>query len=209
MIFNILVDAVIWVVLVELNGPQYAHHRMGRVAGESNLVFYADNVWIMGRDTDWVQEELEIIVDMFRRVGMEKNLDKMKAMICTQGLIWVQIREAMYKRRETGEGEKFWERKRTSVSYLECGTEVAASSIRNHLWQSNGVILPQTRGVHVGGGGATTYVVSFPRILKLVECPVIGCTAKAHSAGSMQENFMYRHLHPKVSVMHEGIETLP
>ena len=95
---------------------------MGRVAGESNLVFYADNVWIMGRDTDWVQEELEIIVDMFRRVGMEKNLDKMKAMICTQGLIWVQIREAMYKRRETGEGEKFWERKRTSVSYLECGT---------------------------------------------------------------------------------------
>ena len=32
----------------------------------------------------------------------------------------------------------------------------------------------QTRGVNMGGGGPTIYVVSFPRILKSVECPVPG-----------------------------------
>ena len=53
-------------------------------------------------------------------------------------------------------------------------------------------------GVH------TIYVVSFPRILKLVECPVQGCLARAHSAGWMREHFKYRNFHLKVAVLREG-----
>ena len=50
---------------------------------------------------------------------------------------------------------------------------------------------------------------SFPRILKLVESPVPGCTEKAHSAGRMQEYLMYGHFLSKVPVLQEGSEPLP
>ena len=59
------------------------------------------------------------------------------------------------------------------------------------------------------GRGSTTYVVSFPRILKLVDCPLPGCPEKAGSAGRMWEHFMYRHFRLKVVVLQEGRDSLP
>ena len=55
----------------------------------------------------------------------------------------------------------------------------------------HGTYVPQTRGVDEKGEGITTYVVSFPRILQSVRCLVPGCPAVAHSAGRLQENFMF------------------
>ena len=58
---------------------------------------------------------------------------------------------------------------------------MSASSLRHHMKREHGRILPQVRGVDVGGGVMGVYKVSFPRILKLVECPVEGCSSKANS----------------------------
>ena len=41
-IFNIVVDAVVIAVLLEVCGPQEAHHGFGRVAGKHSVFFYAD-----------------------------------------------------------------------------------------------------------------------------------------------------------------------
>ena len=46
-------------------------------------------------------------------------MEKIKAMIFTPGFIWKQIGKDVYKWRATGEGEEFWERKRTRVSCSE------------------------------------------------------------------------------------------
>ena len=43
-------------------------------AGERNLVFYADDRRISGRDYNWVQDSLIVTVVMFRRVSLETNL---------------------------------------------------------------------------------------------------------------------------------------
>ena len=40
--------------------------------------------------------------------------------------------------------------------------------------RSHGIVLPQVGGVDSGGVVIKVYKVSFPRILKLVECPVEG-----------------------------------
>ena len=53
--------------------------------------------------------------------------------------------------------------------------------MRNHMELSYAIILPQTRGVDMGGGGPTTYVVSFPRVLKTMDCLVPGFLAVAQS----------------------------
>ena len=71
------------------------------------------------------------------------------------------------------------------------------------------ICVPQTREVNKLGEGATTYVVSLPRLLQSVKCPVPGCPAIAHSAGRLRESFMYRHVCSQVSVVQEEAEPLP
>ena len=75
---------------------------MGWYAGESNLVFNADDGRISGRYHEWVQDALAMQVDMFLRMGLETNLDKTKAMVCNPGFIWRKWGELAYNRRETG-----------------------------------------------------------------------------------------------------------
>ena len=75
--------------------------------------------------------------------------------------------------------------------------------------QLNGVILFHTWVVYVVWGGNTTYVLSFPRILKSVDFLVSGCSEISHSAGPMSENFMCRNFRSEVAVLQEGRETLP
>ena len=70
---------------------------------------------------------------------------------------------------------------------------MAASSLPHHMERSHGILMPQVRGVDVGGGGPEIYKVSFPRIIKSVECPVEGFLARAKPPGRLMENFMYRH----------------
>ena len=106
-------------------------------------------------------------------------------MLCTPGFIWDQQGAAEYKRRATGEGATFRERKRTGVICAECGGTMPASSLRHHMERSHVIVMPQNRGVDVGGGGPEIYVVYFPRILKSVECPLEGCTARRTTQGGL------------------------
>ena len=87
MTFNIMVDAVARSMLEAVCGPQEAWHGMGWAAGERNLIFYTDNGRIGGRYHTWVQDALAVSVVMFQQMGMETNLDKTKALVCTPGYI--------------------------------------------------------------------------------------------------------------------------
>ena len=60
-----------------------------------------------------------------------------------------------------------------------------------------------------GGGGLVTYMVSFPRAMKTVRCPVPGCPAVSHSAVRMREHFIYRHFFYRIAVVKEGTAPLP
>ena len=88
---------VVWAVLEEVCGTKEAHHRMGWEVGERNLVFYAHDIRVAGTEPDWVQEALEMNVDMFSRVRLEKNSQNKNTMVCTPGFVWRHIREASYK----------------------------------------------------------------------------------------------------------------
>ena len=54
MIFNIVVDEVVQEVLDVICVPQEVQNGLGLVAGERNLIFYADDGRIAGRDNEWV-----------------------------------------------------------------------------------------------------------------------------------------------------------
>ena len=88
MIFNIVMDVVVWEVLEEVCSLQEAQHSMGWEAGARNFIFYVDDGRIAGKDQEWVQDALTITLAMFWRMGLETNLEKTKAMVCTTGFIW-------------------------------------------------------------------------------------------------------------------------
>ena len=48
---------------------------------------------------------------------------------------------------------------------------MAASSLRQHIERSHGIVLPNIRGVDIGGGGPETYKVLFPRIFEVSGMP--------------------------------------
>ena len=52
------------------------------------MVFDMDEGRIAERYHEWVQDALTVMVAMFLRIGLEMNLEKSKAMVCTPGFIW-------------------------------------------------------------------------------------------------------------------------
>ena len=63
-IFNIVVDAVVREVLLEVCGPQEEHKGLGWVASEHNIFFYANDGRIVGRKPILVQRILAVVVRM-------------------------------------------------------------------------------------------------------------------------------------------------
>ena len=102
MVFNIVVKTVVIATSEVVCGPQEVKHGMGWMAVERNLIFYADDGRIEGRDHICVQDSLTVTVAMFQRVGMETNPENTNALVCTPGYIWGNWDEAVYKRRATG-----------------------------------------------------------------------------------------------------------
>ena len=44
---------------------------------------------------------------MFKNVGLETNLEKIKSLVCTRVYIWGKLNKEAYKIQATGEGETF------------------------------------------------------------------------------------------------------
>ena len=70
---------------------------------------------------------------------------------------------------------------------------MAASYLIHHMERSHGIVMPQVRGLDIGGRGPYIYKVLFPRILKSVECLVEGCPERSNTPGRMRGHLMYPH----------------
>ena len=54
-------------------------------------IFYVNDGYIASRDPEFLQKALNMLVEIFRRTGLETNTKKTQAMICTPGRIRVQL----------------------------------------------------------------------------------------------------------------------
>ena len=63
--------------------------------------------------------------------------------------------------------------------------------MKQHMDRQHGGSVPHTREVDVGWGEPTTYVVSFPLVMKTVKCPVTVCPEVLLSPGRLRDHFMY------------------
>ncbi len=96
----------------------------------TNTVAY-DN--LATRDPDFLQVALNSLVSLFKRVGLETNIKKMQAMICTPGRISNQLSTDSYRRRH---GYGMQTRAQWDARKVKCRQRhaiVNASSLSRHL----------------------------------------------------------------------------
>ena len=90
-IFNMVVDALLKAALMGVCGPQVAQHSLVWVAGEQEIISYADDGSIAGRNPIWFYETLTTLVTMFDWVGLDTNMVNTKYMTFTPSFIWGEM----------------------------------------------------------------------------------------------------------------------
>jgi hypothetical protein len=90
-IFNIIVDAIVRAWYHQLESEN--------LSDKVWAVFYADDGHIYSNDAEALQRALEIIVQLFERMGLQTNPTKTKAMVCAPNPTITRICSPAYKRR--------------------------------------------------------------------------------------------------------------
>ena len=85
-LFNMMVDAVVreWLRILgeelDMEGEE-----LDLTIEALFAIFYVDDVYIAARDPIFLQQAIDILVTIFKRVGLETNTKKTQAMTCTPG----------------------------------------------------------------------------------------------------------------------------
>ena len=142
-LFNIVVDCVAREWLRKLReGINLEEGTVERLMAEFLAIFYVDDAYLASRDPDLLQEAMDILVNLFERVGLDANRQKTVAMTCTPGRIRTQLTPASYFRMKNGiESAEDWET--CKVVCYQCTKEVQARNLTLHLNTQHN-IYPQT-----------------------------------------------------------------
>ena len=96
-LFNLLTDAVVreWIRILR-EGGAFEEHELLEFMNSFFAIFYVDDAYLASRDAGFLQHALDILVNLFKRVGLKTNTSKTQAMICTPGQIRTQLPTESY-----------------------------------------------------------------------------------------------------------------
>ena len=128
-IFNIMVDAVVreWLRQVLGDGAEVSENDIKRLLA----LFYIDDGYIASPEREFLQESMDILVDLFERIGLKTNANKTKAMTCLPGKIRTSHSEETYVRTVSGIPKEDWSNREVKCDV--CGIKLQASSLDEHL----------------------------------------------------------------------------
>jgi Reverse transcriptase (RNA-dependent DNA polymerase) len=144
--FNIVMDSVIreWLHTSVDNAGNIVAAGLGFTVEERLALFYTDDGYIGSRDDSWLSNELQILSDLFRRVGLESNAAKTKSMSCLPGKICTSFSEPAYQCRAPGAGATYRDRLREVVPCPDCGKPMTRGSLPLYCRRQHGREPPQT-----------------------------------------------------------------
>ena len=212
MLFNILEDAILrhWLSLVIDDDGSVAQQGMGLTVADRLAAFYADDGLVSSTHHPWLQHATEVLVGLFRRVGLVTNVAKTKAMTTFPQAFVIEQSARACKRRVTGDGPSFREFQRQKVSCPTCGKPLARGSLQTHLRRVHGEELdPWLNELEPPATHPPCYKISFPRVLRKKACPVEGCHTQPTSPTNMRKHFMQKHPTATLCISEEGSNPLP
>ena len=102
-LFNIMWDAVVreWHrILWERSGLK--GEELEEMTETLFAIFYMGDTYLAARDPVLLQHAINMIVKVFKRVGLETNAKKMQAVTCTPEKIWLRLPAESYRRMRGG-----------------------------------------------------------------------------------------------------------
>jgi hypothetical protein len=199
-LFNILVDAVVWEWMRQLEQDgDYNKEQAAELMATFFAIFYVDDAYLASRDAGFLQHALILLVDLFARVGLQTNTSKTQTMICTPGRIRTQLPSESYRRMMIGRvTASEWNSR--DVECYQCGKEMKASSLSRHLadvhdiYQQT-VVAKELLELHP----PVLYTVSKGLHARDLPCPYPWCLGRLGNGWRMRQHF--RDVHPLDLVM--------
>jgi hypothetical protein len=200
-LFNILVDAVVreWFWQLQESG-EYVEDELFEMMATFFAIFYVNDAW----DVGFLQHALNILVNLFERVGLQTNTSKTLTMTCTLGRIWMQLSTESYRWMQHGRVMALeWNSR--DVECRQFGKVLKASSLGRHLADVHdiyrqAVVAKELLEVHP----PVLYTVNEMSYPGALSCPYPGCKGHLRDGWMMRRHF--RDVHPLdlVKVPKEG-----
>ena len=199
-IFNLIVDAVL---------RTWKQHQGFQ---QSQSCFYADDGLLEHTDSEKLQNDLDIIIELFGRVGLKANAEKTKYMVVRGAAAPRALTKEEYnKRLKSRSRAKFTDKtgqwRRQSVECLLCGKKMQQASLARHM-----------QSVHTGTSGEKKYQCTpvdnnikgkiftiTQGTNKFINCPVPDCTGGGRDKSTMYRHFNLRHPEADVIITEDGI----
>ncbi len=194
-LFNISVNAVVREWLLQLReGREYDVDELLEMMAAFFAIFYVDNAYLASRDAGFLQHALNILVNLFKRVGLWTNTLKTQTMICTPGRIRMQLLTELYRRMQQGQVMAL-EWNSQVVQCRQCGKELKASSHGHHLADvhdiyQQAVVAKKLLEVRP----PVLYTVNKVLYPGALACPYSGCEGHLRDGWMTRRHF--RNIHP-------------
>jgi hypothetical protein len=102
LMFNICVDAVVKEWLRQKLGDNAAQKGLEEAARNHVVAVFVNDGLVAGRCPEWLQSSFTILVNLFKRIGLQTNAAKTNVMTCLPGKIQVARTEEEYATQQTG-----------------------------------------------------------------------------------------------------------
>ena len=195
-IFNILIDAVL---------RKFFEDPLNR---ESESKFYADDGLIENENPKSLQKDIDILCNLFERVGLKTNTKKTKFMIIRGPSAPTALSEEAYnrmckkrKREETSTKYGIWRRQRTKCNI--CNESLQKGSLQRHMEQQHGIKDGQYLCREVNRDETTFNI----RVVKGKnnKCPIPGCVGGAKDKFGMYRHFAWKHPEKNITIDDDGV----
>ena len=165
--------------------------------------FHADDGRLVGNNPDMLQEGLNIIVELFRRMGLEMNSCKTKAMIFFGSIGSHRMSSEAYAHRFDKSLPTQQECVLQKVRCPKCSKSVTRQHLTLHLHEVHAVPMLQLPSVSESGS-SQTYYIDFPIDGFPTPCPVRNCPASPTTRATMRRHFSIMHDLDIVIILQEG-----
>jgi hypothetical protein len=204
LIFNVVVGAVI---------REWLWRRFDVEAARSGLMIeqtavqmvscYVDNGVLSALDPMWLQSTFNVLIILFKRVGLKTNAKKTQVMMCIPGKIRESWTEEVYHDSRLGcTLSTGW--KRLQVDCKICSERLQASSLQSHLEMQYNIYCSFVLNRDLSDVAPATFCANINTATGEYACLVPGCIGTAHTEYNLRFFFVMHHPTHLVIIPKEG-----
>jgi hypothetical protein len=187
-------------------GDNIAWEGVGDAVHNQCITFFFDDGLVSARCPVWLQSSFDILTQLFERIGLLANADKMKVMICVPGKIQAALMEEEYANQQAGNTTIT---KCCRVICDVCGASLAAESLRSRLETQHDVFwsFVLNQDIAIARPAEVYRAIEVPNT-GIYCCPVPLCPGILSTRFNLRQHFLMQHPQDLVCIPAKGSQPL-